>query len=78
MLVNSYFGVLQGVQNDFGIGALPNYVEIDTEQIKQVLPQETSDPVPVFFTYPEELRKSKKIETFKNFIIDEIKEYQHK
>ncbi len=78
MLVNSYFGVLQGVQNDFGIGALPNYVEIDTEQIKQVLPMESSDPVPVFFTYPEELRKSKKIEIFKDFIINEIKEYQHK
>ena len=76
MLVNSYFGVLQGIQNDFGIGALPNYVEVDTEQLVPVLPTASSDLVPVFLAYPEELKKSRKVDVFKNFVINEIKTYQ--
>ncbi len=76
LLLNSYFGVLQGIQNNFGIGALPNYVEVDSEQLVPILPDLSSDKVPVFFAYPEELRNSKKVEAFKTFVIDEIKDYQ--
>ena len=77
LLVNSYFGVLQGILNHFGIGALPNYVEVDTEHLVPILPNESSESAPIFFAYPEDLRKSKKVEVFKNFVIDEIKAYQN-
>ena len=76
LLVNSYFAVLQGIQNNFGIGALPDYVAVDSEHLLPILENESSDPVPVFLTYPEELRNSKKVEAFKHFIISEIKAYQ--
>ena len=52
------------------------YVAVDSEHLLPILENESSEPVPVFLTYPEELRNSKKVEAFKNFIISEIKAYQ--
>ena len=51
-------------------------IEIAQKYNVPILENESSEPVPVFLTYPEELRNSKKVEAFKNFIISEIKAYQ--
>jgi len=70
--VNNYFGVLQGVLNNIGIGVLPNYVTEDSPDLIRVLPDLESGEVPVFLAYPEELRQSKRISAFRDFVQDEI------
>ncbi len=70
--VNNYFGVLQGVLNHLGIGVLPEYLVHDFPHLVQVLPQCSSDEVPVFLAYPEELRHSKRVAAFREFVMDEI------
>ncbi len=70
--VNNYFGVLQGVLNDLGIGVLPDYVTEDFPDLVRVLPELESGEVPVFLAYPEELRQSKRISAFRDFVQDEI------
>jgi DNA-binding transcriptional LysR family regulator len=70
--VNNYFGVLQGVLNNLGIGVLPNYVTEDFPDLVNVLPEIESADVPVFLAYPEELRHSKRISAFRDFVQDEI------
>ena len=70
--VNNYFGVLQGVLNDLGIGALPDYLTEDFPHLVRVLPEIESGEVPVFLAYPEELRHSKRITAFRDFVQDEI------
>tara|TARA_Y100001968_G_scaffold104669_1_gene94611 strand:+ start:54 stop:578 length:525 start_codon:yes stop_codon:yes gene_type:complete len=72
MMVNNYFGILQAVLHGFGIGALPDYVAIDFPELITVLPETASDPFPVFLAYPEELRNSKRVSAFRDFIIEEI------
>lgn len=72
LTVNNYFGVLQGVLNNLGIGVLPNYVTEDFPDIVRVLPELESADVPVFLAYPEELRHSKRISAFRDFVQDEI------
>ena len=72
LTVNNYFGVLQGVLQDLGIGVLPNYVTQEFPDLVQVLPELTSADVPVFLAYPEELRQSKRVSAFKDFVQDEI------
>ncbi len=70
--VNNYFGVLQGVLNNIGIGILPNYVTEDFPDLVRVLPDLESGEVPVFLAYPEELRQSKRISAFRDFVQEEI------
>ncbi|MGR3467675.1 MAG: LysR family transcriptional regulator [Shimia sp.] len=72
LTVNNYFGVLQGVLHDLGIGVLPDYLSQDVEGLQQVLPEVTSAEVPVFLAYPEELRQSRRIKAFRDFVQSEI------
>ncbi|MCF6315264.1 MAG: LysR family transcriptional regulator [Marinosulfonomonas sp.] len=72
LTVNNYFGVLQGVISDLGIGVLPDYVTEDFKNLVRVLPDLQSNDIPVFLAYPEELRHSKRIAAFRDFVTDEI------
>ena len=76
LTVNNYFGVLQAVLNDLGIGVLPDYLTEDFPDLVRVLPDIESNEVPVFLAYPEELRQSKRISAFRDFVMDEIMAYR--
>ncbi|SIT76940.1 transcriptional regulator, LysR family [Yoonia rosea] len=76
--VNNYFGVLQGVINNIGIGVLPDYLTEDFPDLVRVLPDLESGEVPVFLAYPEELRQSKRISAFRDFVQDEIFTHRRK
>ncbi|MDB2369007.1 LysR family transcriptional regulator [Octadecabacter sp.] len=70
--VNNYFGVLQSVLSGLGIGVLPDYVVEDSPSLVRVLPEMESGEVPVFLAYPEELRQSRRMMAFRDFVQDEI------
>ncbi|WP_323036610.1 LysR family transcriptional regulator [Pararhodobacter sp.] len=74
--VNNYFGVLQGVLNNLGIGLLPDYLTEDFPSLVRVLPDVESAEVPVFLAYPEELRHSKRITAFRDFVLEGIIAYR--
>jgi DNA-binding transcriptional LysR family regulator len=76
LTVNNYFGVLQGVVNNLGIGVLPDYLINDFPDLVRVLPDVESAGVPVFLAYPEELRQSKRVAAFRDFVQDEIITYR--
>ena len=76
LTVNNYFGVLQAVDHDLGIGVLPDYLLQDFPNLVRVLPDVQSIEVPVFLAYPEELRHSKRISAFRDFVQDEIITYR--
>ncbi|MEM9319544.1 MAG: LysR family transcriptional regulator [Pseudomonadota bacterium] len=76
--VNNYFGVLQAVIHDLGVGVLPDYLTDDFPDLVHVLPDVASNEVPVFLAYPEELRASKRIEAFRDFVTEEIIAYRRR
>lgn len=76
LTVNNYFGVLQGVLHNLGLGVLPDYVVNDFPDLIHVLPEVESADVPVFLAYPEELRHSQRIAAFRDFVQDEIMAYR--
>ncbi len=78
LTVNNYFGVLQGVINNLGVGVLPDYLMQDFPDLVRVLPEVESAEVPVFLAYPEELRHSKRIEVFRDFVKDEVIAYRRR
>ncbi len=78
LTINNYFGVLQGTLNNLGIGVLPDYLTQDFPDLVRVLPEVESIEVPVFLAYPEELRHSKRIAAFRDFVQEEIFAYRKK
>ena len=78
LTVNNYFGVLQAVLSNLGIGVLPDYVTEMSDRIVRVLPDVESNEVPVFLAYPEELRHSKRIAAFRDFVMEEIMAHRKK
>jgi len=72
LTVNNYSGVLQAVLAGLGIGVLPDYLIEDFPKMVRVLPDVESAEVPVFLAYPEELRQSKRIQAFRDFVVDEL------
>ena len=78
LTVNNYFGVLQAVIHHLGIGVLPDYLTQDFPQLVRVLPDIQSAEVPVFLAYPEELRQSKRVEVFRDFVAEEVIAYRRR
>lgn len=76
LTVNNYYGVLQAVLYNLGIGVLPDYLTEDFPNLVRVLPDVESSEVPVFLAYPEELRHSKRISAFRDFVMEEIIAYR--
>ncbi|HMQ40719.1 MAG TPA: LysR family transcriptional regulator [Paracoccus sp. (in: a-proteobacteria)] len=76
LMVNNYFGVLQAVLNDVGIGVLPDYLTADFSELVRVFDDVESAEVPVFLAFPEELRGSRRVIAFRDFVVDEIQAYR--
>lgn len=76
LTVNNYYGVLQGVLHGLGIGVLPDYLARDFSNLIHVIEDVESVEVPVFLAYPEELRHSKRIAAFRDFVQEEISAYR--
>ena len=76
LTMNNYFGVLQAVLHDTGIGVLPDYVSDEVPELVRVLPDDQSKEIPVFLAFPEELRHSKRVQAFRDFVLEEIKTHR--
>ncbi len=76
LTVNSYFGILQAVAQGLGVGALPDYITADTPNLVSILPDDQSAPIPVYLAYVEELRHSKRVTAFRDFMLEEITAYK--
>jgi DNA-binding transcriptional LysR family regulator len=76
LTMNNYYGVLQATLHGLGIGALPDYVAAESSELVNVVPSQASGVVPVYLAYPEELRHSKRVAAFRDFILEEIALYR--
>ena len=76
--VNNYYGVLQLARNALGIAALPGYMIPEDLKLINVVPELESPTYTAFLVYPEELRGSRRIKLFREFIIDEIEKFDHR
>ena len=74
--VNNYYGVLQAVLHDLGVGVLPDYIVEESPDLVRVLPELQSQEIPVYIAYPEELRHSKRIQAFRDFVQEEIADHR--
>ena len=72
--VNSLQAMLVCIRNGIGIGAVPDYLVQDQTGLVPVLPDLKKPPNEMYFVYPEELRNSKRVSVFRDFLVSSIAE----
>jgi DNA-binding transcriptional LysR family regulator len=72
--VNNVYGIFRAVESGLGIASLPDYLARESTKLETVLPDLNARTTDVYFTYPEELRHSKRIAVFRDFLLRKVAE----
>ncbi len=74
--VNSLNAMMRAIRSGVGIGALPDWMIPEMDGLTRLLPDLKSPKVEVYFVYPEELRNSKRVAVFRDFLVARLQELQ--
>ncbi len=72
--VNNQHAIYRAVVSGLGLAALPDFMVDANAPLVQVLPELAGPTVEAFFVYPEELRHSKRIAVFRDFLVRKVAE----
>lgn len=72
--VNSLPGMLQAVRSGLGLAALPDYMGNELLDLIEVLADLKAPRIEAYFVYPEEMRHSKRVGVFRDFLVSELAE----
>ncbi len=73
-MVNNVYGILRAVESGLGIAALPDFMAQEAVDLIRILPELAGPEVEAYFVYPEELRSSKRIAVFRDFLLRKVAE----
>ncbi len=74
LAVNNTYGKLRAVNSGLGFASLPDFVAAENNTLVRVLPELSGPPNEAYFVYPEELRSSKRISVFRDFLLRKVAE----
>jgi len=72
--VNSVYAILRAVESGLGVASLPEFMTQESESLVRVLPELQGPRIDAYFVYPEELRNSKRIQVFRDFLLRKVAE----
>jgi len=72
--INNLYGIYRAVRSGLGIAALPDYMIPETSALVRVLPELAGPAIEAYFVYPEELRQSKRVSVFRDFLLRKMAE----
>jgi len=72
--VNSLHAMALTIRSGMGIGVLPDWMTDDIDGLTRLLPDLKAPKVDVYFVYPEELRNSKRVAVFRDFLLARLQE----
>jgi DNA-binding transcriptional LysR family regulator len=75
--VNNVYGIYRAVESGLGIAALPPYLTERSSNLVHILPQYSGPTFEVYFVYPEELRRSRRIAAVRDFLLEQIEQWKH-
>ena len=76
LYVSNMYGVMRAIGGGAGIGALPEYMKISSNNLVPILPDAKTPKAVIYFTYPSELKGSKKISALRDFLVRETNKEQ--
>ncbi|MBI1384395.1 MAG: LysR family transcriptional regulator [Rhizobiales bacterium] len=68
LTINSVYGIFRAAEAGLGVAALPYYLASRSDMLVEVLPGQLGPAFEVLFVYPEELRQSRRIRVFLDFL----------
>lgn len=74
LTVNNAYAILRAVQSGLGIAGVAEFMAAETPGLVRVLPDIQGPRIDVYFVYPEELRNSKRIQVFRDFLLRKVAE----
>ena len=72
--VNNQYAIYRAVRSGLGLAALPDFMVDENLNVVKVLPDVTGPTAESYFVYAEELRHSRRIEVFRDFLVRKIGE----
>ena len=72
--VNSLHAMALAIRSGLGIGVLPDWMGGELDGLVRLLPDLKAPKIDVYFVYPEELRNSKRVAVFRDFLLARLQE----
>jgi len=72
--VNNIYAIYRAVESGLGLAALPDYMVEGNRDLVRVMPEISGPKLEAYFVYAEELRHSKRIAVFRDFLIKKVGE----
>ncbi|MCB1884177.1 MAG: LysR family transcriptional regulator [Geminicoccaceae bacterium] len=73
LCVNNVYGMLRACERGLGLASLPDYLIALSPNLRQVLSDLEGPTFTAYFVYPEELRTSKRVAVFRDFLLEKVK-----
>ncbi len=74
LLINNVYGMLRATERGLGVASLPDYLCSTSRRLVRVLPQLEGPTFDAYFVYPEEMRASKRVSVFRDFLLRKMAE----
>jgi DNA-binding transcriptional LysR family regulator len=70
--LDDIYGIYRAVRSGLGIGVLPSFMTEESFGLVRVLPDVPAPTMEGYFVYPEELRRSKRVAVFRDFLLRKL------
>ncbi|GAB4572719.1 MAG: LysR family transcriptional regulator [Rhodothalassiaceae bacterium] len=71
--VNNTYAVLRAIEAGIGLAAVPDYIAAHNSTLVRILPEIEGPAFETHFVYPRELKGSKRVALFRDFLFEQIK-----
>ncbi len=75
LYVNNIIAMGKAIEQGIGLGALPDYFTHKNERLVRVLEETPGPNYEVYLCYPENLRGSKRVAVFRDFLVSQAREW---
>ncbi|MCW5731350.1 MAG: LysR family transcriptional regulator [Alphaproteobacteria bacterium] len=76
LTVNNTLAILRAVESGLGIAAIPDYLADGNARLVPILTELKPPAFDAYFVYPEELRHSKRIAVFRDFLLRKVSDWR--
>jgi DNA-binding transcriptional LysR family regulator len=75
LTVNNVFGMMRAAECGLGLASLPDYLGTASGTLRRVLDDLAGPSFTAYFVYPEELKTSKRVGVFRDFLLEKVAEH---
>ena len=74
--INNIYGIRRAVEAGLGLASLPDYIVGTSSNLVRINLTDETPEFDTYFVYPEEMRQSKRVAVFRDFIVARAKEWK--